>query len=101
MNSEPAVVSAATLVEVIHPKINRAAFRWTMSRVRVEPVTREIAEAAAGLLNQVGLHGHTNAIDAIVAATALALPGWATIFTSDPDDLRRLVGNRATVVPLC
>ncbi|GCB47421.1 hypothetical protein SNL152K_4726 [Streptomyces sp. NL15-2K] len=35
----PVVTSAAVLVEVIHPRINDAALRWTLSRLRVEPVT--------------------------------------------------------------
>jgi hypothetical protein len=35
------VTSAATIVEVVHPKINRAALDWTLSRIVVEPVTKE------------------------------------------------------------
>jgi len=96
----PVVVSAATPVEVMHPRIDRAAWRWTLSTIRTEPVTRAIAESAADLLMAAGRGGHAHALDAIVAATALALPGQATIFTSDPGDLRGLVGRRATVVAL-
>ena len=99
-NKIPIVISAVTLVEVIHPKINRAALAWTLSQLRVEPVTEELSLNAAGLLQAVGKHGHTDALDAIVCATALAEPGMATIFTSDPDDIEALVAGRATVVPL-
>lgn len=46
----PVITSAAVLVEVIHPKINEAALKWTSSRLRVEPVTQGVAQAAAALL---------------------------------------------------
>lgn len=52
------ITSAAVLVEVIHPRINDAALRWTLSRLRVEPVTRAIAQSAPTLLRTAGLHGH-------------------------------------------
>jgi hypothetical protein len=47
-----------------------------------------------------GFHGHRHAIDARAAATALAHPGRATIYTSDPDDLEALVDGKADVIPL-
>ncbi|MGF7234603.1 MAG: type II toxin-antitoxin system VapC family toxin [Frankia sp.] len=84
------ITSAATLVEVVHPRIRRAALEWTLSRIVVEAVTEDIARLAAGLLVGAGLHGHQHAIDAMLAATALASPGPVTILTSDPDDLRAL-----------
>lgn len=92
------ITSAATLVEVVHPRINRAALEWTLSRLVVEPVTEPLARHAAGLLSEAGLHGHTYAIDAMLAATALAAPGPVTILTSDPEDLGVLCGGRATVI---
>ncbi|MER7954093.1 DNA-binding protein [Streptomyces sp. NPDC096030] len=92
------VTSAATLVEVVHPRINRPALEWTLSRLVVEPVTEPIARHAAALLANAGLHGHTYAIEAMLSATALAAPGPVTILTSDPEDLTRLCSGRATVV---
>ncbi|WP_236247025.1 PIN domain-containing protein [Streptomyces sp. CC210A] len=92
------ITSAATLVEVIHPRINRPALEWTLSRLVVEPITEPIARHAAALLAAAGLHGHKYAIDAMLAATALAAPGPATILTSDPKDLTALCGGRATVI---
>ncbi|MEU6393128.1 PIN domain-containing protein [Streptomyces sp. NPDC046939] len=92
------ITSAATLVEVVHPHINRPALKWTLSRLIVEPVTEPIARRAAELLADVGLQGHKYAIDAILGATALAAPGPATILTSDPDDLAALCGARVTVI---
>ncbi|WP_406059037.1 PIN domain-containing protein [Streptomyces sp. NBC_01077] len=94
------VTSAATLVEVMHPRINRAALEWTLSRLVVEPVTDAVARRAAALLAENGLHGHTYAIDAMVAATALAAPGPVTVLTSDPEDLVVLCGGLATVIAI-
>lgn len=95
---ERVITSAATLVEVIHPRINRPSFEWVISRVSVEPVTTEIAKYAGVLLEQAGLHGHKYAIDAMLAATALLTPGPTTILTSDPDDIAMLCGKRVHVV---
>ncbi|MEX0171889.1 DNA-binding protein [Streptomyces sp. LMG1-1-1.1] len=94
------VASAATLVEVMHPRINRAALEWTLSRIVVEPVTAALARHAAALLGEAGLHGHEYAIDAMVAATALSAPGPVTVLTSDPEDLLTLCGGRATVIAI-
>ncbi|MBV7697290.1 PIN domain-containing protein [Streptomyces sp. TRM70350] len=91
------ITSAATLVEVVHPRINRPALEWTLSRLLVEPVTEPIARHAAALLADAGLHGRKYAIDAMLSATALAAPGPVTILTSDPEDLTALCGGRATV----
>ncbi|MEV7288718.1 DNA-binding protein [Streptomyces sp. NPDC093252] len=94
------ITSAATLVEVVHPRINRPALEWTLSRIIVEPVTEVIARHAAALLADTGLHGHKYAIDAMLSATALTAPGPATILTSDPDDLTTLCGGHATVIKI-
>ncbi|MER5707462.1 PIN domain-containing protein [Streptomyces sp. NPDC042898] len=94
------VTSAATLVEVMRPRINRAALEWTLSRLVVEPVTDAVARSAAALLAENGLHGHKYAIDAMVAATALAAPGPVTVLASDPEDLAVLCGGRATVIAI-
>lgn len=92
------ITSSATLVEVIHPQINVPALKWTLSRVVVEPVTEEIAHRAGELLREAGLHGHKHAIDAMLAATALAAPGPVTVLTSDPEDLIALGGKRLTTI---
>jgi predicted nucleic acid-binding protein len=95
---ERVITSAATSVEVIHPRINRPSFEWVISRVSVEPVTAEVARHAGVLLEQAGLHGHKYAIDAMVAATAILTPGPTTILTSHPDDIAMLCGKRVHVV---
>ncbi|NUR01416.1 MAG: DNA-binding protein [Streptomyces sp.] len=94
------IASAATLVEVIHPRINRPALEWTLSRLVLEPVTESIARHAVALLADAGLPGHRYAIDAMVSATALAAPGPVTVLTADPEDLAALCGPRATVIKI-
>ena len=92
------ITSAATLVEVVHPRINRPALEWTLSRLVVEPVSEPIARRAAALLSDAGVRGHKYAIDAMLCATALAAPGPVTVLTSDPEDLTALGGRRITVI---
>jgi predicted nucleic acid-binding protein len=92
------ITSAATLVEVVHPRINRPALEWTLSRLIVEPVTESIARHAAALLADAGLHGHRCGIDAMLSATALTAPGPATVLTSDPEDIAAPCGGRITVI---
>jgi hypothetical protein len=94
------ITSAATIVEVVHPRIKRPAFEWTVSRIVVEPVTEDIARRAAALLSDAGLHGHKHAIDAMLSATALVAPGPATVLTADPGDLTALCGRRVTVIKI-
>lgn len=95
---ERVITSAATLVEVIHPRINRASFDWVISRLSVEPVTADVARQAGALLERVARHGHKYAIDAMLAATALAARGPTTVLTSDPEDIAMLCGHLVTVV---
>jgi len=95
---ETVITSAATLVEVIHPKIDRRSLEWVISRLAVEPVTAEIARHAGRLLQDTGRHGHKHAVDAILAATALSARGPTTVLTSDPDDIAALCGPQVTVV---
>lgn len=92
------VTSAVTLVEVMHPGMKRAALEWALSRMRVEPVTGDIARRAAAILGDAGLHGHKYAIDAILAATALSSPRPVVVLTSDPEDLALLCGPEVDVV---
>ncbi|TDD82002.1 DNA-binding protein [Actinomadura darangshiensis] len=94
------LTSAATLVEVVHPRINRPALNWTLARLVIEPVTEQVARQAAALLANAGLHGHKHAIDAMLSATALAAPGPVTVLTSDPDDLKALCDGNVTIIKI-
>jgi predicted nucleic acid-binding protein len=92
------ITSAATVVEVTHPRLSRPALEWTLSRIVVEPVTEPIARRATAILAEAGLHGHRHAIDAMLSATALAAPGPVTVLTSDPEDIATLCGPNVTVI---
>lgn len=96
----PVVTTSMTLIEAFQATFRRPAWRWALSRLRVEPVTQQIANTAIDLLQEAGLHGHKYAIDAALAAVALSKPGKVTIFTSDEDDMRQLCGNRVVIVKL-
>ncbi|MFK4099697.1 type II toxin-antitoxin system VapC family toxin [Streptomyces sp. NPDC019531] len=92
------VMSSVTLVEARDPKINQARFDYAASRVNILSPTEAIADQASRLLAAAGLHGHKYALDAIVAATALASPAPVTVLTSDPEDLTALCGPGARVI---
>jgi predicted nucleic acid-binding protein len=92
------ITSAATVVEVAHPRLSRPALEWTLSRVVVEPVTEPIARRATAILAEAGLHGHRHAIDAMLSATALVAVGPVTVLTSDPEDIATLCGRNVTVI---
>ncbi|SEE06134.1 hypothetical protein SAMN05216489_05367 [Streptomyces sp. 3213] len=94
------VVSANTIVEVSHARVDLARLQWALSRVKVEPVTEAAAKAAAQLLKGAGLHGHKYAIDATVAEAASRQPGPVAILTSDVDDLTRLCGSTVRTIGL-
>jgi predicted nucleic acid-binding protein len=94
------VVSANTIVEVSHARMNTARLHWALSRVKVEPVTEQTAKKAAELLKAAGLHGHKYAIDATVAEAAFRQPGPVAILTSDVDDMIRLCGDQVRLIAL-
>jgi len=96
----PVVASAATITEVSFLRRERAGFRWALSRIDIAPVTEGLAFAVADLLVNAGLSGHQHALDAIVCATALELPNPRIIFTSDPRDIKKLIGTEAAIVAL-
>ncbi|WP_405584038.1 DNA-binding protein [Streptomyces sp. NBC_01190] len=92
------VISANTIVEASHTRVNLPRLQWTLSRVKVEPVTEQTANAAATLLKAAGLHGHKYAIDATVAEAALRQPGPVALLTSDIDDMTRLCGHQVRLI---
>ncbi|MCJ0872163.1 PIN domain-containing protein [Streptomyces sp. AP-93] len=91
------VTSSMTLIEAYHQRVKKAAWTWTLSKIAVEPVTREIAGEAIELLETAGLHGRKYAVDAALAAVALRQRGDVTIFTSDEEDMKLLCGDRVVV----
>jgi predicted nucleic acid-binding protein len=94
------VISANTIVEVSHSRVNMPRLQWTLSRVKVEPVTEQTAKEAARLLKTAGLHGRKYAIDATVAEAALRQAGPVVLLTSDIDDMARLCGKQIGLIGL-
>jgi predicted nucleic acid-binding protein len=99
LNRMLVVTSAATLVEARDPRMKQARFDWALSRLTIEPVSEEVAREASRLLGKHRMHGHQHAIDAMVAATALAASAPRIMLTSDLDDMARLCGASVRVVP--
>jgi len=94
------IISANTIVEVSHSRVNMPRLQWALSRIKVEPVTEQTAKEAARLLKAAGLHGHKYAIDATVAEAALRQPGPVVLLTSDIDDMARLCGKQIGLISL-
>jgi predicted nucleic acid-binding protein len=101
------VVSAVTLTETLRGGAHDAAYHRVLDRVVVSPVSHELGRGAGELLGEHGLSGHSHAVDAIVAVTALHSPAPVMLLTSDSSDLRLLVdaphrpkGDRVTVVQI-
>ncbi|MFI0895250.1 PIN domain-containing protein [Streptomyces sp. NPDC020983] len=92
------IISANTIVEVSHSRVNMPRLQWALSRIKVEAVTEQTAKEAARLLKATGLHGHKYAIDATVAEAALRQPGPVVLLTSDIDDMARLCGKRIGLI---
>jgi len=84
-------VGAITLTEALRGGSRDAAVHRVLARIIVISVNEGIARRAGELLGAAGLSGHRCAIDAVVAATALAMDRPVVLLTSDPDDLNKLV----------
>ncbi|GAA0408371.1 DNA-binding protein [Streptomyces luteireticuli] len=93
-----AVICALTIIEAVHTGTNKARLAWVLSGLRVIAVGDEEAKAASALLMAAGLHGHKYAIDAAVAATAMAQQRPVVMLTSDVDDMTKLCGGRVRLV---
>ena len=95
----PIVTSALTTLEAWNPRetSRQALWNWTLSRIRVAHTDDQVIAMARGMLKAAGLHGHTYAIEAILAAVAgrEAEQGFhVTVFTSDVDDMRQFLAER-------
>ncbi|MFG2692673.1 hypothetical protein [Kitasatospora sp. NPDC048407] len=92
------VTSPMTLVEAYDARTTEQRWDWVLSRVNVAELGRDEARQARRLLAGAGLHGHEYAIDAMLAVVALRQRGQVTVFTSDPEDLERLLPDHVVVV---
>ena len=86
---EAARLSDGAVAEVFRDRPGGARVQWVLSRLDKEPFTLAHAWDAGRLLGHSG--GRDMTIDAIVAATALAMPKPVALLTSDPGDLVRLL----------
>ncbi len=84
------VVSAVSIAEVRRHGKAGERLRWLRSRIDVLPVTESIAERAAKLLEDAGLDGHDNVVDAIVVATAAAVGGPVKVASTDGSHVPKL-----------
>ncbi|WP_276310094.1 PIN domain-containing protein [Nocardioides speluncae] len=93
--------STVTLAEVTDGTSRDAGVRRVAKSLRLEVVTDEIGYRA-GRLRAVAASTRRKprdlTVDAVVAATALALPAPVVLLTSDPDDLRLLLADTAVKV---
>jgi len=86
----PVVVAASTLAEVIRGGSRDALVHRVLKRIEISPIDAETAREAGELLGQAGLSGHRCALDALVAAVAMAQPRPVVLLTSDSKDMQRL-----------
>ena len=84
------VISAITILEAEPGGPARRRRDFVLSRLHIEPVTRELTLLAAELLHRTGMRGHQHAINSVVAATALRQVRPVILYTPDPDDLTAL-----------
>lgn len=90
-NRRSAVVTAAsTLTEVLRGGPRDARMHRVLGGMTVISIDKQQGRAAGELLGLTGLSGHRCALDALLAAVALAQPRPAVVLTSDADDMRRL-----------
>jgi predicted nucleic acid-binding protein len=92
------VISAATLLEAQHPGVKQARREYILSQLKIQPLLVPWAREAAQLLADAGLSGHSYALDAMVAVTALHQEPPVVVLTSDPGDMGQLCGDRVRIM---
>lgn len=85
------VTSPMTVIEAEDGRTRAPRWDWVLSRVQVASLGREEARQARKLLADAGLHGHKHAIDAVLAVVARQQKSQVTVFTSDVDDMQKLL----------
>ncbi|WP_440068637.1 hypothetical protein [Streptosporangium sp. OZ121] len=91
------VTSPMTVVEACDGRITEQRWDWVLSRLDVPDIGKDEARQARRLLADAKLHGHKYAIDAVLAVIARQQKGQVTVFTSDVDDLEKLVPDTIVV----
>ncbi|WP_406421029.1 hypothetical protein OH809_20675 [Streptomyces sp. NBC_00873] len=91
------VTSPMTLVEAYDGRTTEQRWDWVISRLKVTDIGKDEARRARRLLAGAKLLGHKYAMDAVLAVIAREQKGQVTVFTSDVDDLERLVPESIVV----
>ncbi|MFJ6631228.1 PIN domain-containing protein [Streptomyces sp. NPDC091376] len=91
------VTSPMALVEAYDGRTTEQRWDWVLSRLKVADIGKDEARQARRLLADAELHGHKYAIDAVLAVIARQQKGQVTVFTSDVDDLEKLVPDTIVV----
>lgn len=91
------VTSPMTAVEAYDGRITEQRWDWVLSRLNVADIGKDQARQARRLLTDAKPHGHKYAIDAVLAVIARQQKGQVTVFTSDVDDLEKLVPDTIVV----
>ncbi|MEV6987337.1 PIN domain-containing protein [Sphaerisporangium sp. NPDC051017] len=91
------VTSPMTVVEAHDGRITEQRWDWVLSRLNVVGIGKDEARQARRILANAKLHGHKYAIDAVLAVIAQQQKGQVTVFTSDVDDLEKLVPDSVVV----
>ncbi|MEU6755356.1 hypothetical protein [Streptomyces sp. NPDC046685] len=91
------VTSPMTLVEAYDGRTTEQRWDWVLFRLKVAGIGKDEARQARRLLADAELHGHKYAIDAVLAVIARRQQGQVTVFTSDVDDLEKLVPDSVVV----
>jgi predicted nucleic acid-binding protein len=87
------VTAASSLVEVLRGGPSDAPVHQALKHVTVTAVDEEIGRKAGELLGAAGMPGHKDALDSLLAATALAQQRPVLLLTGDPADMARLTGQ--------
>ncbi|MEU8197548.1 PIN domain-containing protein [Microbispora amethystogenes] len=90
------LTSAVILAEALRGTPRDAGVHRVLGGVVVEPVTREIGELAGKLIGTAGM-STDQAVDAMVAATALTQEGPVVIVTSDVPHLSALTAGHERI----
>ncbi len=91
------VTSPMAVIEAFDGRVTERRWDWVLSRLEVPELGKQQAREARKLLAEAGLHGHKYAIDAVLAVVARERRGQVTVFTSDVDDVERLVPQHVVV----
>jgi predicted nucleic acid-binding protein len=94
----PVVITPMTMVEADDGKTRPERWHWLLSRLRTVTIGADQGHAAQKLRRQTGMHGHKYVIDTFLAVAAIAQHGAVTLFTSDVDDLEKLLPDHPRIV---